>query len=38
MVLTEQELKHSKWEQQVYVVLFVKRGKFTRFLEIHPIC
>ncbi|MFT6794591.1 MAG: hypothetical protein ACJAR1_002602 [Rubritalea sp.] len=38
MVLTEQELEYSEREQNVHDVLFMKRGKFTRFLEIHPIC
>jgi serine protease Do len=35
--MIENELKLVEKEKQDYVVLFVKRGEFTRFLEIHPI-
>ncbi len=37
LAMIEKELERVEKEQQDYVVLFVKRGKFTRFLEIHPI-
>lgn len=33
----EAELKTIEAQQSPYVVLFVKRGKFTRFLEIQPV-
>lgn len=35
--MIEKELELVEKEQQDYVVLFVKRGKFSRFIEIHPI-
>ena len=35
--MIEKELSTIEKEKQDYIVLFVKRGKFTRFVEIHPI-
>lgn len=37
LAMIEKELELVEKEQQDYVVLFIKRGEFTRFLEIHPI-
>ncbi|MFT5904957.1 MAG: serine protease Do [Cryomorphaceae bacterium] len=37
LAMIEKELELVEKKKQDYVVLFVKRGKFTRFLEIHPI-
>jgi serine protease Do len=37
LAMIEKELDLVEKNQQDYVVLFVKRGNFTRFLEIHPI-
>ncbi|MGJ8657532.1 MAG: PDZ domain-containing protein [Akkermansiaceae bacterium] len=37
LAMIEKELELVEKEQQDYVVLFVKRGEFTQFLEIHPI-
>jgi len=33
----EKQLAEIEKEKQPFIVLFVKRGKFTRFIEIHPI-